>query len=45
MGRIVADPAQLAALSIALAQEVEVKRLTRPASGFVLDELCALVLA
>lgn len=44
MGRIVADPARLAALSIALAQEVEVVRLTRPTSGFVLDELCALAL-
>lgn len=44
IGRVVTDPAKLAAVSIALAQEVEVVRLTRPDSGFALDELCALVL-
>jgi hypothetical protein len=44
IGRVVTDPAQLAALSIALAQETEVVRLTRPTSGFALDELCELVL-
>lgn len=44
LARAVADPAKLAALGIALAQEVEVVRLTRPTSGFMLDELCALVL-
>jgi hypothetical protein len=44
LARAVANPAQLAALTIALAQDVEVVRLTRPTTGFALDELCALVL-
>lgn len=44
LARVVANPAKLAALTIALAREVEVVRLTRPTTGFALDELCALVL-
>ena len=45
MARVVADPQRLAEMSIDLAQRVEVIRLTRPRTGFALDELCALVLA
>ncbi len=44
VGRIVSEPAKLAAVSIALAQQVDVVRLTRSTSGFALDELCELVL-
>jgi len=44
MGKVVADPRRLAALSIELARRVEVIRLTRPRTGFALDELCQLVL-
>jgi hypothetical protein len=44
VGRVVSDPAKLAAVSIALAQQVEVVRLTRPTTNFALDELCALAL-
>ncbi|HWZ95170.1 MAG TPA: hypothetical protein VNW30_08255 [Opitutaceae bacterium] len=43
-GRIVADPARLAEMTIALALQVQVLRLTRPRHGFALEELCALVL-
>lgn len=44
MARIVGDPQRLATLSIELARRVEVVRVTRPKSGFALDELCACVL-
>lgn len=43
LGRKVADPRELAKTSIALAERIEVVRLTRPAQGFALDELCRLV--
>ncbi len=44
MSRVVGDPQRLATLSVALARHVEVRRITRPKTGFALDELCALVL-
>ncbi|MEY2879759.1 MAG: hypothetical protein RLZZ15_2139 [Verrucomicrobiota bacterium] len=44
LARVVANPAKLAAATIALAREVDVIRVTRPTTGFALDELCALVL-
>ncbi|MBI5425715.1 MAG: hypothetical protein HZA32_16685 [Opitutae bacterium] len=44
MAKIVTDPVRLATVSIALAQAVDVVRLSRPVDGFALDELCQLVL-
>lgn len=44
MAKIVADPVHLATVSIALAQGVDVVRLTRPGQGFALDEICRLAL-